>query len=177
MKVLERNHQKILETKKLLESIISDPEPFKEDEIIKKSLISQGAIAKYENRELGIFSCSVNTYKSVSNDLLLRGFTEIDKLRLHAQDAILGKKNKAKKPPKGRIAALEDELKELKKSAEIDKKTIELLILSHQEILASSKQIAFSNKSIEERCKLYNEMVERDEAKRNFFLYGVTSCQ
>nr|MBF4401627.1 hypothetical protein [Vibrio anguillarum] len=69
---LEKNQTKILETEKLLREIITTPTEFKNDEELLKALKSQSGIAKYQNQERNITSCSLNTVKSISEALLER---------------------------------------------------------------------------------------------------------
>ncbi|MBF4359632.1 hypothetical protein EAY21_22725, partial [Vibrio anguillarum] len=72
MKVLEKNQTKVLETEKLLREIITSPAEFKDDEELMKALKSQPGLAKYQNQERNITSCSLNTVKSISEALLER---------------------------------------------------------------------------------------------------------
>lgn len=88
MKVLEKNQTKVLETEKLLKEIITTPAEFKDDEVLMKALKSQSGIAKYQDQERNITSCSLNTVKSISEALLERGFLSLDELRINAKLAI-----------------------------------------------------------------------------------------
>nr|MBF4307656.1 hypothetical protein [Vibrio anguillarum] len=85
---LEKNQTKILETEKLLREIITTPTEFKNDEELLKALKSQSGIAKYQNEERNITSCSLNTVKNISEALLERGFLSLDELRINAKLAI-----------------------------------------------------------------------------------------
>ena len=82
MKVLKKNQAKVIETEKLLKEVIIG------DEGLKDALKSQAAIADYQNLERNIVSCSLNTVKSRSEDLLTRGFISLDELRKNAKSAI-----------------------------------------------------------------------------------------
>ena len=119
MKVLEKNQTKVLETEKLLREIITSPFEFKDDEELMKALKSQAGIAKYQNQERNITSCSLNTVKSISEALLERGFLSIDELRINAKLAVevahhAEKSSKGNKQTvvglKHKVAELESEL-------------------------------------------------------------------
>ncbi|MDG2810258.1 hypothetical protein P7L89_27005, partial [Vibrio parahaemolyticus] len=115
MKVLEKNQTKILETEKLLKEIITAPTEFKNDEELLKALKSQSGIAKYQNQERNITSCSLNTVKSISEALLERGFLSLDELRINAKLAVeaVHHNEKASKGNKQTVVGLKHKVSEL----------------------------------------------------------------
>ncbi len=115
MKVLEKNQTKILETENLLKEIITAPTEFKDDEELLKALKSQSGIAKYQNQERNITSCSLNTVKSISEALLERGFLSLDELRINAKLAVeaVHHNEKASKGNKQTVVGLKHKVSEL----------------------------------------------------------------
>lgn len=171
MNTLEHNQQKILRTRDLLHDIIKDPELYRQSNALKSALISQGGLAKYINKELGIIACSLNTYKTASETLFSRGFAEIDQLRKAAKNAIEGKKAKSK-PVKGRVAVLEEQVRELKSQLEQERKMTVFLTTINEELTTKLKQAAYSTDRVEVRELAYKEAINSFKAKRAYMLFG-----
>jgi polyhydroxyalkanoate synthesis regulator phasin len=174
MKVLEKNQTKILETEKLLRDVITTPNEFKNDEELLKALKTQSGIAKYQNEERNITSCSLNTVKSISEALLERGFLSLDTLRINAKSAIEDelqneKSSKSNRPTK---ADLEFQIKELKLELDAVRRSNSLLTAMVSELRSRLKQLAQHEGTIEERLELYREHNRKIEAQMNFTLNG-----
>ncbi|CAK1824571.1 hypothetical protein AB6D76_17125 [Vibrio splendidus] len=175
MKVLEKNQTKILETETLLKEIITTPAEFKDDEVLVKALKSQSGIAKYQNEDRKITSCSLNTVKSISEALLERGFLSLDELRINAKEKIdkaqsdagtaKGSKRKTK-------ADLESEKTELKSELDAAQRSNFLTLVIISELRSKLKQLAVHEGAVEERLELYREHNRKIEAELSHTLDG-----
>ena len=173
MKVLEKNQTKILETEKLLKEIITAPTEFKNDEELLKALKSQSGIAKYQNQERNITSCSLNTVKSISEALLERGFLSLDELRINAKLAVeaVHHNEKASKGNKQTVVGLKHKVSELESELDAAQRSNSLLTAMIIELRSKLKQIA-NKETLEERQELYREHNRKIEAQMNFTLNG-----
>ncbi|MEZ8052551.1 hypothetical protein [Vibrio atlanticus] len=174
MKVLEKNQTKVLETEKLLREIITSPVGFKGDEELLKALKSQSAIAKYQNQERNITSCSLNTVKSISESLLERGFLSLDELRINAKLAIetLHHVEKSSKGNKQTKVGLKHKVAELESELDAAQRSNSLLTVMVLELRSRLKQLATHEGTVEERQELYREHNRKIEAQMNFTLNG-----
>ncbi|MEZ9997170.1 hypothetical protein AB4428_02520 [Vibrio lentus] len=174
MKVLEKNQKKILETEKLLREIITTPAEFKNDEELLKALKSQSGIAKYQNEERNITSCSLNTVKSISEALLERGFLSLDELRIKAKLAIeaVHLDEKASKGNKQTVVGLKHKVAELESELDAAQRSNSLLTVVVSELRSRLKQLANHEGTVEERQELYREHNRKIEALMNFTLNG-----
>lgn len=171
MQALEKNQQKVLETKELLREIIQEPENFRGSDTLKIALKSQQGLAKFEDEERGIVSCSLNTLKSSSEALLERGFVELDELRNNARGAI-DKVIFSEKPNKSTRAGLKLKVTELERQLAITQQSNFLLTTIIMGMRSHLKQMAESDMSIEERKELYNYQNKKIEAQLNYTLDG-----
>ncbi|WP_318490900.1 hypothetical protein [Photobacterium leiognathi] len=173
MKVLEKNQTKILETEKLLKDIITTPTEFKNDEELLKALKSQSGIAKYQNQERNITSCSLNTVKSISEALLERGFLSLDELRINAKLAVeaVHHNEQASKGNKQTVVGLKHKVSELESELDAAQRSNSLLTAMIIELRSKLKQIA-NKETLEERQELYREHNRKIEAQMNFTLNG-----
>ncbi|ELA9875815.1 hypothetical protein V4F55_003480 [Vibrio parahaemolyticus] len=174
MKVLEKNQIKILETEKLLREVITTPAEFKNDEELLKALKSQSGIAKYQNQERNITSCSLNTVKSISEALLERGFVSLDELRINAKLAIEGALHNetTSKGNKPTVTGLNIQKEELKAELDAAQRSNSLLTAMVIELRSNLKQLANHEGTVEERQELYREHNRKIEAQMNFTLNG-----
>ncbi|KAB1512652.1 hypothetical protein [Photobacterium damselae] len=174
MKVLEKNQVKVLETEKLLREVITDPTEFKDDEELVMALKSQSAIAKYQNKKRNIAPCSLNTVKSISETLLVRGFLSLDELRINAKEAIdrtngdesIIKGNKQSK------SGLERRVAELELELDVTRRSNFLLTAMVSELRSKLKQLANHEGTVEEQQELYREHNRKIEAQMNYTLNG-----
>jgi len=171
MNILEINQKKVLETKELLTEVIKEPLPFEGDAILTSALKSQGGLAKYINEDRNITSCSLNTLKSASESLLMRGFVELDELRINARNALesaaLGEKatTKTRTGLKHKVEELQIQLSTMKKSNFLQSLIIE-------DFRYKLKELAYSNPSPEQVQTMYHELNKRIEAKLSYTLNG-----
>ncbi|HAS8307920.1 TPA: hypothetical protein I7705_18270 [Vibrio vulnificus] len=174
MKVLEKNQTKILETEKLLREIITTPTEFKNDEELLKALKSQSGIAKYQNQERNITSCSLNTVKSISEALLERGFLSLDELRINAKKAIEAAHHdeKASKGNKQTVVGLRHKVAELESELDAAQRSNSLLTAMVSELRSRLKQLAVHEGTVEERLELYREHNRTIEAQMSYTLSG-----
>ncbi|MGR5245891.1 hypothetical protein ACP3VU_14310 [Vibrio sp. PNB23_22_6] len=173
MKVLEKNQTKILETEKLLREIITTPAEFKNDEELLKALKSQSGIAKYQNQERNITSCSLNTVKSISEALLERGFLSLDELRINAKLAIEAAHHaeKASKGNKQTVVGLKHKVSELESELDAAQRSNSLLTAMIIELRSKLKQIA-NKETLEERQEIYRRHNRTIEAQMNYIDKG-----
>ncbi|WP_422422251.1 hypothetical protein [Pseudomonas sp. GZD-222] len=68
----------------LLESIVENPSNHLNNHGLRLSLISQGAICRFESLELGIHKVSLNTFKRHCAEFIPGGFGYFDELRTKA---------------------------------------------------------------------------------------------
>lgn len=171
MKTLEVNQEKVLNTKALLFEIIEKPENYRDNINLLRALSSQGKLAKYTDDNLNIVSCSLNTMKNVAENLLDRGFAELDDLRKSARDSILetqydnAENEKTKSGAVRKSRRLELELEETRKNNF-------LLSLIIKELRCKIKQIAETDSSQELRIDLYRDVDEKVELQLNYTLRG-----
>ncbi|PSW83935.1 hypothetical protein ACN08P_15220 [Photobacterium leiognathi subsp. mandapamensis] len=173
MKVLEKNQTKILETEKLLKEIITAPTEFKNDEELLKALKSQSGIAKYQNQERNITSCSLNTVKSISEALLERGFLSLDELRINAKLAVeaVHHNEKASKGNKQTVVGLKHKVSELESELDAAQRSNSLLTAMIIELRSKLKQIA-NKETLEERQEIYRRHNRTIEAQMNYIDKG-----
>lgn len=174
MKVLEKNQVKVLETEKLLREIITSPAEFKDDEDLLKALKSQSAIAKYQNQDRNITSCSLNTVKSISESLLERGFLSLDELRINAKLAVevAHFDEKASKGNKQTAVGLKHKVAELESELDAAQRSNFLLTVLVSELRSRLKQLSVHEGTVEERHELYRVLNKKIEAELNYTLNG-----
>ncbi|MEZ8437887.1 hypothetical protein AB6D90_15170 [Vibrio splendidus] len=174
MKVLEKNQTKILETEKLLREVITSPAEFKYDEELMKALKSQSGIAKYQNEERNITSCSLNTVKSISEALLERGFLSLDELRINAKLAVEAAHHneKASKGNKQTVVGLKYKVAELQSELNVAQRSNFLTLVIISELRSKLKQLAVHEGTAEERLELYRFHNKKVEAELSHTLDG-----
>lgn len=174
MKVLEKNKIKILETEKLLRDMIASPLDFKDDEELLKAIKSQSAIAKYQNQERNIASCSLNTVKSISEVFLDRGFLYLDELRISAKLAVEATKlgEKVSKGNKQTSVGLRLKVDDLQSQLTTLQNSNFLLTVMIMELRSNLKQLADHEGTMEDRQELYLYHNKKIEAELNYTLDG-----
>tara|TARA_R110001606_G_scaffold372284_2_gene529359 strand:- start:452 stop:982 length:531 start_codon:yes stop_codon:yes gene_type:complete len=172
LKVLKKNQAKVIETEKLLKEVIKSPIDFIGDEGLKDALKSQAAIADYQNLERNIVSCSLNTVKSRSEDLLTRGFISLDELRKNAKSAIeaslLGVKTS--KSNKQSAVGLKKRVGELESQLDKAQRSNFLMTVMISELRSKLKQLAEYKGSVEKRKEIYRYHNKKIEAELNHTL-------
>ncbi|HCE4734497.1 TPA: hypothetical protein NGU80_003624 [Vibrio parahaemolyticus] len=171
MQAKETNQIKVLNTAEFLKKVITEPDNFKSDDVLIKALNSQGGIAKYENEEKEITSCSLNTLKTASEVLLERGFLELNDLRLNAKSAIEAaiEGNKANKKTK---IGLTHKVNELEAELDITTRSNFLLTTIISDLRSKLKQLAENDDSVEERKELYRRFNKEVQTKLDYTLNG-----
>jgi uncharacterized membrane protein len=157
MKPLEINQRNILETKALLKEIIVRSLPFKDDQILRTALKSQGGLAKLNIPERGISACSLNTLKSASESLLDGGFAELNSLRLKANAAFEQESvgNKANKKTK---IGLKHKVDQLELQLLVTRKCNYLLSVIISELRGNLKSMAQANHSRDFKVSEYHRI-------------------
>lgn len=176
MKAQERNQRKIIETMTLLREIIENPKPFSTSESLIKALRSQIGLAKFEDEDRFIVACSLNTIKSTSEALLVRGFLELDELRISARDAIK-RSNLYKETNRTTHIALRNKAKQLEQQLEVTQQSNFLLTSIVSEIRTQLKRMSESEESLEVRKELYKYYNQKIEAQLNYTLNRAIQCQ
>lgn len=174
MKVLAKNQIKVLETEKLLREIITSPIEFKDDEELLKALKSQSAIARYQNQERNIVSCSLNTVKNISETLLERGFLSLDELRINAKLAVeaVQYSERVTKGNKQTAVGLKHKVAELESELDAAQRSNFLMTVMITELQSKLKQLAEHEGTVEERQELYRYHNKKIEAELNYALDG-----
>ncbi|EJG0668825.1 hypothetical protein C4G32_RS18970 [Vibrio parahaemolyticus] len=174
MKVLQKNQIKVLETEKLLREIITSPAEFKDDEELMEALKSQSGIAKYQDQNRTIESCSLNTLKSNAESLLERGFVSLDELRISAKLAIEAARleEKASKGNKTTVVGLQHKVAELESELDAAQRSNFLLTVMVSELRSRLKQLAQPEKTLEERQEIYRRCNQTVEAQMNYINNG-----
>lgn len=109
------SNQRWLSTQSLnntLLQVIDNPIPWLENHEFINSLKSQSKLAKWENAERKITSCSLNTLKSSADSVLNDGFSGIDLRRIGALEVIEREVAKKLQPKPGTRVALEAKIKD-----------------------------------------------------------------
>jgi len=96
----------------ILNDVIDNPSKWIKNADFIYTLKSQGRLAKWENTERKIISCSLNTLKSSADDVLDDGYAGLDLKRINAISAIEDEVAKEHKPKRGTRVDLEARVKE-----------------------------------------------------------------
>jgi hypothetical protein len=160
-KRVEKNITSISGLKNLLIGVIKNPQDYENDQLLKDSLISQGKLSKYENRELNIFATSINTMKRLSSypDC---DFDALNKLRISALEKFQSKEKKEEKPTYNK-QDLMHRIDELEKELNINKGSQLLLLKTIYEMNKAFKSIQniSSAEEIKEHISLLNTKIKK----------------
>lgn len=170
----EINVQTTLNTQHLFLQILSSPDIFRADETLKLALKSQGKMAKYQNVEQGINTLSLNTLKSLSDQLLEGGYAELDKLRINARNALNNSTSGKVKTDSKAILRLQKA--ELERNLEIVQQSCFLLTTIIKEMRSQMSSIVKHDKSAKERLKRYEDVNKKIEAQLSY-INGRKRCQ
>lgn len=167
MGVQEINQKKVINTKILLKEIIDNPKSFADNINLVSSLNSQSALARYEDKNLNIYPCSLNTLKTASESLLQRGFIELDELRINAKNSFELATKEKKSTTKTRIG-LKHKLDEV--NVEVNNlKAINLLqSMIIEELRGELKKMVASSDSLEKKQLLYSSITRKLEAELSY---------
>jgi len=171
MDTLEKNQNKVIDTKSLLLEVIKEPLKFKDNEALRSSLKSQGGLARFIDNERGIPPCSLNTFKSASDSLFDRGFTEVDELRKNAKNTI-EEAIEGSKASKSTRTNLRQQVDDLKLELSVMKKSNYLLTVVISELRGELKRMSESSDDIGKRQHIYQDVSRKVEVKLNYTLHG-----
>jgi len=88
LKALTRNQKSLINTDLLLQEIIKDPQNFSGNETLISALSSQSSLAKHKDVERFISAVSLNTFKTIANELIPGGFLSVDRRRMRARELL-----------------------------------------------------------------------------------------
>lgn len=158
-----------------LRDVAKNPSKYREDDDLYNSLKSQGAFASFENKDLGINKCSLNTLKTAAIEYLPDGFVEINTLRLNAKDALntflKGESSKEETTENTKTIAgskrksgrLQSELNQVREQNY-------LLSIIITEMKSKMKELATSKESVDKRKASYQLFDEHLEYKLSYTL-------
>lgn len=170
VKILQKNQDKVTNTKILLIKIINEPEKYNLPEI-QSALCSQRKLAAFSSEGCAITPCTLNTLKSAAEYCLPRGFIELDELRKNAKAALEEEANKNLKPNHNTKAYFKERLRNAEVELDRNKRTIMSLTVIINEISSELARIAYSsNISNEERQVIYQEVSRKLQYKLSFTL-------
>lgn len=141
-KRIDRSIKSIIALRNFLRDICEKPGAYKEDELLRDALKSQGGLAKYANAELGIGSTSINTLKRVSAEVIEGGFRALDDLRKGALERIEDLEQREETSNKKTRAGLAKRVDELEGNTLILEQTIYFLVQALTEAVSDIKSVA-----------------------------------
>ncbi|AMB84838.1 MULTISPECIES: hypothetical protein [Pseudomonas] len=124
---------------KLLYGILDEPQQYAADQVIRGAVKSQVKLAAYDNPELGIVGCSLNTFKKLCSGLG-EGFEGVEDLRLLVNRAFSKLKTKKTKP--GSRRSLQDDKAKLQKVISAQDVDLQRLTLVITELMRLSLDLA-----------------------------------
>lgn len=170
MQVLQKNQDKVSNTKILLISIINESEKYNTPEI-QNALSSQRKLAVFSSEEYALTSCSLNTLKSAAEYCLPRGFIELDELRQNAKIAFEKKTDKDSTPNHNTKAYFKERLKNVEIELDKNKRTIMGLTTIIGEMSSELARMASSsNMTNEQRQAIYQDVNNKLQHKLSFTL-------
>ncbi|HGS5668027.1 TPA: hypothetical protein ACMDXT_000026 [Vibrio parahaemolyticus] len=162
--MLEKNYNKVIKTKELLVNIIKEPIDYIDSESVKSALKTQESLARYSIKDKEVFGCSLNTFKSASNELLDGGFKEINQLRINALDSIQACTEKPVANKRTRTG-LKVKVENLESDLQSIRQSNFLLTLLMSELRGELKRMAVIDESPDVRLSRYKEINKKVEAK------------
>lgn len=134
----------------LFEAIISKPEEYLENAFLLDCLPDQGRMYKYENKELGLISQSLNRVKRNAH-IVDGGFDQLEKQRKNAQEAIEKALLKSVTPKPGTKVDLQSKIKTLQTQNQVLQEDMLLLSLLLEKSLHQAQ--VYANESCSEQIK------------------------
>lgn len=141
-KRVDRSSKSIVSLRNFLKDVCETPKLYRDDDLLREALKSQGSLAKYTNAELGISSTSINTLKRVSAEVVEGGFKALDDLRKGALERIDDLEQKENKSNKRTRTGLAKRVDELENDASILEQTNYLLVQAITEAISDIKSVA-----------------------------------
>ena len=127
-KRIDRSIKSIIALRNFLRDVCEKPVKYREDQLLRDALKSQGGLAKYTNEELGIKSTSINTLKRISTEVVEGGFKALDDLRKGASERIEDLEQREKTSNKRTRSGLAKRVGELEEDNLILEQTIFFLV-------------------------------------------------
>ena len=170
MKILKKNQDKVTNTKVLLLSIINEPKNYNTPEI-KNALAGQRKLAAFSSEKYGITSCALNTFKKAADDVLSRGFTELDELRQNAKAVLEKDILKASRPNHNTKEYFKERLKYAEQELDKNKRVIMGLTNVIGDLTENLARIAnATDMSNEERQAFYQDVNRKLQHQLSFTL-------
>lgn len=170
VKILQKNQDKVTNTKILLIKIINEPEKYNLPEI-QSALCSQRKLAAFSSEKCAIAPCTLNTLKSAAEYCLPRGFIELDELRQNAKAALEKEIVKDSDPNHNTKAYFKERLKNAEIELDMSKRTIMGLTTIIGEMSLELARMANSgNMTNEKRQALYQDLNNKLQHKLSFTL-------
>lgn len=170
MKVLQKNQDKVSNTRVLLINIINEPEKYNTPEI-QNALSSQRKLAAFSSEEYALTSCTLNTLKSAAEYCLPRGFIELNELRQNAKIAFEKETDKDSNSNHNTKAYFKERLKNVETELDKSKRTIMGLTTIIGEMSSELARMAnSSNMTNEKRQAIYQDVNNKLQYKLSFTL-------
>jgi len=151
-KRIDRSIKSIIALRNFLRDVCEKPVKYREDQLLRDALKSQGGLAKYTNEELGIKSTSINTLKRISTEVVEGGFKALDDLRKGASERIEDLEQREKTSNKRTRSGLAKRVGELEEDNLILEQTIFFLVQALTEAVGDIKSVAnVDNKTARDR--------------------------
>ena len=148
MTLKEKNQKSFFIKVDLLKAIELDPNKYKNNKEILLAVSNQSGIAKLSDISLGVTACSLNTLKSISEELLIDGFDEFEKLRKKVKGQLEEKESETSVSTTSR-AGLKIKNNQLIKTLNDSRKDNLMLAMMVTELRTSLKSMAKNSKSTE----------------------------
>lgn len=170
MQILQKNQDKVSNTRILLINIINEPKKYNTPEI-QNALSSQRKLAAFSSEKYALASCSLNTLKNAAEYCLPRGFIELDELRQNAKIAFEKEIDKDSKPKHNTKAYFEKRLKNVEIELDKSERTIMGLTTIIGEMSSELARMAnSSNMTNEQRQAIYQDVNNKLQHKLSFTL-------
>lgn len=137
-----------------LEDISNKPDEYLLNHELINSLKSQGALAKLMDTDRGIVASSINTQKRIAESIFIRGYEELNRLRVAASEAIEKKILENNRSGKETRAALKDLITQLKHDHQSLREDLLLLTMALEKAFSQGTRYAeHANPAIQALCK------------------------
>lgn len=166
MSISGASHTKQLSIKKqleLLKKALGSPNSINEltRNILLPALRSQGAFAALCLPEASIVSMSLNTHKTIADDILVNGYEELNDYRKAAFDRLIAAEETINEPARGTLYWYKDQLE--RKTKMLDQVANEIVLMTERldEILKLAADMAITAGREAEFNKRRNELLRK----------------
>lgn len=167
--MISNRENMITKKRDLLLCIISNPSKFEDNDYLNISLKSQGGLALFEDKALGIEKCSLNTFKAASREYLNGGFKEINELRLNAKSKLNAPQEEVSENTKT-ISGAKRKSERLQRELSMVREQNFLFSIIIMEMKSKMKELAESSTSVSKRKAIYQLYEESLEHKLSYSL-------